>query len=107
VGAGAGYGLMVWGLSKGICDVESTCHPSESMILGGAVLMIASIAVGCSVGIPGIIRMVRPSEAENEASGRYQNPGLPPMPAYPPYPQSLRLRPAGSLVSAPVFTVTF
>jgi hypothetical protein len=82
VGAAAGYGLFLWGLSQGICDYGTSCHANE--------------------------RMVRPSEAENEASGRYQTPGLPPMPGYPtPYPHSLRLRPAGTLVSAPILTLTF
>jgi hypothetical protein len=108
VGAAAGYGLFLWGLSQGICDYGTSCHANESMMLSGVLLALASIAVGCSVGIPGIIRMVRPSEAENEASGRYQTPGLPPMPGYPtPYPHSLRLRPAGTLVSAPILTLTF
>ncbi len=111
VGVGSGYFLFLWGLSKGVdcgSNYESSCHPNESMMLGGVVLAIASVAVGLSVGIPGIIRMVRPSEAENDASGRYQTPGLPPMPAYPPpSPHALRLRPEGTLVSAPILTLTF
>ena len=109
VGAGAGYGLLFWGLAKGMdCGPEATCHPSESLMLGGAALMIASIATGCAIGIPGIIRMVRPSDAENEASGRYQTPGLPPMPAYPaPHSQTSQLRLPARQLSAPILSVTF
>jgi hypothetical protein len=109
VGAGAGYGLLFWGLTQGMnCDYASSCKPNESLMLGGVVLMVASIATGCAIGIPGIIRMVRPSEAETEASSRYQTPGLPPMPAYPTsYSQASWLRLAGRPISAPILSYTF
>jgi hypothetical protein len=109
VGAGAGYGLFFWGLTQGMdCGYASSCKPNESLMLGGVALMVASIATGCAIGIPGIIRMVRPSEAENEASGRYQTPGLPSMPAYPTsYSQARWLRLADRPLSAPILSLTF
>ena len=111
VGAGAGYGLFVYGLTRGInCDYGSTCdpHPNESLMLGGVVLMVASIGVGCAIGIPGIIHMVRQSEAETEAASRYQNPGLPQLPPYPAsYSQATTLRPPAMSVSASLLSFRF
>jgi hypothetical protein len=109
VGAALGYGMVLWGLTSGIdCGAYSDCSPDETLILGGFALMVGSIATGCGIGVPGIIRMVRASEAENEASARYQYPGLPPGPAYPPpYRTSSRWPPAGRTLSAPILSLTF
>jgi|GEM_PF-2804109 len=86
VGAGAGYGLFLWGVMSGVdCSsyYSDSCEPDKSMMTFGAVLMLVSIGTGLGIGIPGIVRMVRASEAENEASARYQNPGMPYLPPYP------------------------
>ena len=110
VGAGAGYGLFLWGMMSGLnnCDYAASCHPNENLMLGGAVLMVASIATGLAIGVPGIIRMVRPSEAETEASSRYQNPGLPQLPPYPgSYSRAMMLRPPAIPVSAQLLSFRF
>jgi hypothetical protein len=108
VGAALGYGMVLWGLTSGFdCDADSDCSPNGTLMLGGLALMVGSIATGCAIGIPGIIRMVRASDAENEAAARYQNPGLPPMPTYPPPYRQSRWPGAGRTVTAPVVSITF
>ncbi len=113
VGVGVGYGLVLWGLMSGVDSCgngtysDSDCSPNGALMLGGFALMVASIATGCAIGIPGIIRMVHASDAENEASARYQNPGLPPMPAYPPPYRQSRWQPSSRTLVAPILSVTF
>lgn len=108
VGAALGYGMVLWGLTSGLdCDANSDCSPNGTLMLSGVALMVGSIATGCGIGIPGIIRMVRASDVENEAAARYQNPGLPPMPAYPPAYRQSRWPRAGKTLTAPVVSITF
>jgi hypothetical protein len=110
VGTGVGYGIFLWGFASGIdcSNYAGTCEPSKTKMLGGLVLMVASLATGLSLGIPGIIRMVRASEAENEASGRYQTPGLPQLPAYPAaYSPPMTLRAPAIPLSLPLLSFRF
>ena len=110
VGLIGGYVLFMVGYFQmfSCLDSESdSCHPG-SLMLGGLAVMAGSTAIGLSLGIPGIIRITRPSEAENEASARYQNPGLPPLPAYPTsHAQTLHLRPPARTLSIPILSFTF
>jgi hypothetical protein len=90
------------------CGYYESCEPDKSMLLGGLGLMAVSIGTGLGLGIPGIIRMARQSEAETEAARRYHPPELPQMPPYPgPYPTAKSVRAGGFTLSAPILSFTF
>jgi hypothetical protein len=109
VGAGVGYVVFLAGLTSGMdCGYYESCEPDKSMLLGGLGLMAVSIGTGLGLGIPGIIRMARQSEAETEAARRYHPPELPQMPPYPgPYPTAKSVRAGGFTLSAPILSFTF
>ncbi len=113
VGAVTGYIMLLAGVSEGFeCDSGGDCDPDGALMLGGLALMVASIGAGCGIGIPGIIRMVRASDAENEASGLYHRTALPPMPAYPAYPPPYRAAwrgpsAKGRALAVPILSVRF
>jgi nitrate reductase NapE component len=108
VGVIGGYALFMVGYFQMFSCLDSeSCHPG-SFMLGGLAVMAGGTALGLSLGIPGIIRITRPSEAENAANDRYQNPGLPRLPPYPAsYQQSLHLRPPARTLSVPILSFTF
>jgi len=70
--------------------------------------MAASIGTGCGIGIPGIVRMVRASDAENDASGLYHRTALPPVPPYPPpYRAAARGPSPGRALALPILAIRF
>lgn len=85
-----GFGLMGVGVLLGgvmvisgitpnhDCPYEggSTCDSggNDGEVHTGLLVMLASTAVGLSLGIPGVVRLASPSETERNALERYSNP---------------------------------
>lgn len=89
-----GIGLLLGGVMviSGLtpdqrCPYEggSACDSggNDEDVRAGFLVMLVSTGVGLGLGIPGIVRLSRPSETETQALDRYSNAGRPALPAHP------------------------
>jgi hypothetical protein len=120
VGIGTGYVILL----ASIVDA-SNCNDSYnnsynscnsgigSGVIAGLLVMAISAGVGLGIGIPGIVSMVRQSEAETAAVDRYQYPFAPsppslfPSPSPSPYYPGQSALPPSRAIKVPLLSLAF
>jgi hypothetical protein len=108
VGFISGYIIMLSAVASADCGYYSsdTCGDDiGSRALIGVLVMVASAGLGLGIGIPGIISMVRQSEAETAAVDRYQFPQI--FAPRPVYSQALPGAPSGYALKLPLLSFSF
>jgi hypothetical protein len=77
VGSIVGYVVMLQGIGDINCSSDysynnSCSSGSDSAVLTGLLIGLASVGIGLGIGIPGIVKMARQTDEETEAVNRYQ-----------------------------------